>query len=90
MTDLPKRRAFKELDEVRPHLEGGSKLCAQMLEVIDRLQALEEGLRHQVGYQEHIDAPRNASTYRRAAEALLEADATLAKAAGLMSFTWRD
>ncbi len=85
--------AFKALDAIRPELEGRSghcKSCSHMLLVIDQLELLHQSLSHEAGYQEHIDAPFNAGTFRRAVDALLEADTPLATAAGLMSFSRRD
>ncbi len=93
MTDEENKPAIKALNAIRPELEGRSghcKSCRQMLVVIDQLEALHQTLSHDAGYQEHIDAQLNARVFRQAVDAVLEADTTLARAAGLMSFSRRE
>ena len=90
MTDPKDTPALSQLNAIRPELEGRSghcKSCRQMLVVIDQLELLHQTLHHEAGYQEYIDACLNARAFRKAADAVLEADSTLANAAALMSFT---
>ena len=85
-------RVLSALDEIRPELvarSGQCKSCHPMVVVIDQLEALHHALSHEAGYQEYIDAPLNASVFKRAAATVLEVDTTLAKAAGLMRFSRR-
>jgi len=62
------------------------ELCRQMIVIIDQLQTLEEHLQRDAEYQERVDARLNAIAYRQAAQALVEADSTLALAARKMCF----
>ena len=90
MTDEENTPAFKALNAIRPELEGRSghsKSCRQMLVVIDQLEALHQTLSRDACNQEYIDAQLNARVFRQAIDAILESDTTLARAAGLMSFS---
>lgn len=82
---------FPALEQARPLLEERAtqhrdELCIQMLEIIDRLQALEHDLQSDAEIQERFDARLNATNCREAAYALVEADSTLALAARKLSF----
>ena len=82
---------FAALEKTRPVLrhrieQYQDELCHQMIEIIDRLQTLEEHLQRDAEYQDMIDARLNAIAYREAAEALVGADSALALAARKMCF----
>jgi hypothetical protein len=89
--ELSSSSPFTRLEQARPLLEERvrlyqDELCNQMLEVFDRLEALEQALQSQAEIQENYDARLNAMAYRKAAGALVEADPALALAAREMCF----
>ncbi len=83
---------FTALEQARPKLEQRIEsykddICQQMIAIVDQLQTLEQHLQRDAEHQEYADARLNAMAYREAAQALVDADSALAKAARRMCFS---